>query len=235
VHREKHNNILPHGQTRQDRRKLHNLSNYFGNIQHKPLIEIYRRAFGEDERLLWLAVLFVTAFGIESLGLGSESSQVSAVAFPNSVDHFIKEVLRLIFGHYMDDNYFMAYNRVTAETTLDLLIDKYDALGIVIPPDKIKIVKLSQGFIFIKAKFSITETGRVIIRPGRKSITRQRQKLHKFYKLYTAGEMTLKEIRAGYMSWRGYIAHFNSRKSVISMDALYKRLFGLSPLVKITQ
>lgn len=43
------------------------------------------------------------------------------------------------------------------------------------------------------------------------------------------------EIRNSYMSWRGYIAFKNARKTIRSMDELYTRLFGISPIVKISQ
>ena len=45
---------------------------------------------------------FIQAFGPEkSLGLGSEVSQICAVFFPNKVDHFIKEKLRIkYYGRY---------------------------------------------------------------------------------------------------------------------------------------
>jgi hypothetical protein len=212
---------------------LIDFSNYFGNIRHDVLLSIYKRAFGEDTRLYWLAELFVKAFGDEGLGLGSETSQVSAVAYTNAIDHFIKEVLRLIFAHYMDDNYFLFLMKLAARHTLNVLSEKYEQHGIVTKPEKINIVKLSQGFTFLKAHFSLTDTGRVVIRPGRKSITRQRQKLKKFKKLHISGKMTLHEIRAGYMSWRGYILHFNSKRTVYNMDALYMRLFGVHPMQKL--
>jgi hypothetical protein len=212
---------------------LIDFTNYFGNIDHDRMLEIYRRAFGEDRRLFWLAELFVKAFGDKGLGLGSETSQVSAVAFTNKIDHYIKEVLKLIFSHYMDDNLFLFLMLRSAHHTFNVVSTMYAEHGIVTKPEKVNIVKLSQGFIFLKAHFSLTETGRIVIRPGRRGITRQRQKLKKFKKLHTAGQMTLEQIRSGYMSWRGYIAHFNSRKTVINMDNLYRSLFGVHPLQKI--
>lgn len=208
-------------------------SSYFANIQHNVLLGIYRRAFGEDKRLMWLAELFVKAFGDNGLGLGSENSQTSAVAYTNGIDHYIKETLRLVYLHYMDDNLFICSQKRAASHTLNVLRPLYEECGIITKPEKTKIIKLSQGFTFIKAKISLTDTGRVIMRPSRKSITRQRQKLRKFKKLHEAGEMTLEQIRAGYISCRGYMAHFQSRRTIRNLDTLYTRLFGIHPLEKI--
>jgi hypothetical protein len=58
---------------------LADYSDYFANIVHDILLDLCYRAFGEDERLYWLAVIFVKAF-LKGLGLGSEISQIGAVA-----------------------------------------------------------------------------------------------------------------------------------------------------------
>jgi virulence-associated protein VagC len=203
---------------------------YFANIQHEPLLDIYRKAFGEDERLLWLAELFIRAFGEKGLGLGSEASQISAVAFTNAVHHYIKEILRLMFIPYMDDNFFIVKTKEEAHKTRDALAEKYAKLGIITTPEKTQVVKLSSGFIFLKTKVSISETGRIVIRPSRQSITKQRQKLKAFKKKLDEGIMSMMDIRSSYMSWRGYVEYFNSGKTIFNMDKLYTELFGMHPL-----
>ena len=213
---------------------LLDFKNYFGNILHEPLRQIYGDAFGEDERLMHLAMQFIYAFGDKGLGLGSEASQISAVAYSSGNDHHIKEVLRCKnYGRYMDDSYFICETKEQAQQILAVMLEKYAEMGIQTSPKKTNIVKLSRGFTFLKTQFQLTETGRIVARPSRESAVRQRRKLKKFKKFYDAGEMTLAEIRNSYMSWRGYISHINSRRTVHNMDCLYKRLFGISPKAKI--
>jgi hypothetical protein len=75
---------------------------YFDNILHQPLRKIYEIKFGCDERLLNLGMLFIYAFGESGIGLGSETSQINAVAYSNRNDHYIKEVLRCKnYGRYL--------------------------------------------------------------------------------------------------------------------------------------
>jgi hypothetical protein len=213
---------------------LLDFKNYFGNILHEPLYDIYAAAFGEDEKLMHLAMQFIYAFGDFGLGLGNEASQISAVTYSSGNDHHIKEVLRCKnYGRYMDDSYFICDTKERAQYILSIMLGKYAQMGIQTSPKKTNIVKLSRGFTFLKTHFSLTETGRIVSRPSRESATRQRRKLKKFKKFFDAGEMALAEIRNSYMSWRGYISHINSRRTVYNMDCLYKRLFGMSPLVKI--
>ncbi len=207
---------------------------YFDNILHEPLRNLYDKAFSEDGRLIDLAMLFIDAFGEKGLGLGSETSQINAIAYSSSNDHHVKEVLRCkYYGRYMDDSYFILPDKAQARRMLDAMLAKYTEKGIVASPKKTHIVKLSRGFSFLKTHFSLEPTGRIVARPCRESAVRQRRKLKKFKKFFDAGQIKLKEIRNSYMSWRGYISHTNSRRTVINMDSLYARLFGMSPLVKL--
>ena len=46
-----------------------------------------------DEQLIKLSLHFVQMFGSVGLGLGSQVSQILAVAVPNKLDHYIKDYL----------------------------------------------------------------------------------------------------------------------------------------------
>lgn len=206
---------------------------YFDNILHQPLYDLYNRVFGEDARLVALASLFIAAFGSYGLGLGSETCQIDAVTYPNSIDHYIKEVLRCkYYGRYMDDSYIICETKEQAREILNALLPKYAELGITVNCKKTAIVKLSRGFTFLKTHISLTDTGAVVFRPCRQSIVRQRRKLKKFKRFLDAGQMTMLDIRASYMSWRGFIAHKNARRTIHNMDVLYYQLFGVWPIIK---
>jgi len=208
---------------------------YFENILHAPIREIYTRLFGEDENLLNLAMSFVDAFGEKGLGLGSETSQINAIAYASKIDHFVKEVLLCkYYGRYMDDSYFICESKERAQYILSVLFDKYAALGITVNPKKTVITKLSRGFTFLKTRFTMSDTGRIIARPCRENITRQRRKLKKFKKFLDKGEMTISDIQKSYASWRGYIVYKNAHRTVQSMDRLYTRLFGTPPSKTLT-
>lgn len=206
---------------------------YFDSIRHAPLYDIYNRVFGEDERLVSLAALFIDAFGERGLGLGSETSQINAIAYPNRIDHYIKEVLRCkYYGRYMDDSYIICETKQQAAAILDALLIKYAEKGITVNRKKTAIVKLSRGFSFLKTHISLTDTGRIICRPCRQSAVRQRRKLKKFKRFLDAGQMSMLDIRTSYMSWRGFIAHKNARRTIRTMDVLYQHLFGVWPINK---
>ena len=210
---------------------------YFDNILHQPLYEIFDR-YIHDQNLNRLCRQFVSATDAErpkekhgkGLFIGPEDSQIYAVAYPNSIDHRIKDSWQIkYYGRYMDDSYIIVRTKAEAQTILKNLLIEYAKLGIIVSPKKTQIVKLEKGFKFLKTRYFLTSTGRVIRKPDRDGITRERRKLKKQYKLCLSGEMTDQQVIRSYMSWRGAILQRDSYRTVRSMDALFYRLFGLKP------
>lgn len=201
---------------------------YFDNIEHGPVLDMLKKHF-TDQRLLKLAWSFVESFGEKSLGIGSQVSQILAVAYCSAVDHYAVEVLGLnLSARYNDDSYFIHESREYLEDCLAILADRWTALGIRLNWKKTQIIPLRR-FTFLKVRFELTETGRVIMRPCRRSISKQRRKLYAFRRAVDNGKMTLDDVRGSYESWRGYNRHMNGYKSIINMDRLYYDLFGLVP------
>ena len=203
-------------------------SGYFDNIQHEPIRKMLEENF-EDERLIELTWRFVKSFGDKSVGIGSQVSQILAVAYPNKIDHYAVEVLGLDLGaRYMDDSYYFHESKEYLKDCLEKLTMKYDELGIKLNPKKTQIIPLNR-FTFLKVRYELLDTGKVLMRPCRESITRQKQKLKSFRKKVDEGEMTLEDVRCSYESWRGYNKHLNGYKSLQRMDDLYYETFGLLP------
>lgn len=195
---------------------------YFENIEHKPLIDLYKKTF-KDEKLINLSISFITAFGDKGLGLGSETSQINAVAYPNAIDHYIKDSIKS-YSRYMDDSPAISNSKEKLKDLLKEIKPMYDELGINLNAKKTHITKLKNGFVFLKTRFILTDSGKIIKKPCRKSITRERQKLKKQIKLFNKGLITKEEIRQSYESWAGSMLRRNARKTVYEMNKLYKQV-----------
>lgn len=210
---------------------LIDFSSYFDNIQHGPIRELLEKSF-HDERLIRLVWTFVEAFGEKSLGIGSQVSQILALAYPNAIDHYAKEVLRLRFyGRYMDDTYIIHHDKAVLEHALKELLVKYEKLGIVVNMKKTKIIPV-RCFTFLKVRYFLTGSGKVVMKPCRRSITKMRRKLKKFRHFLDVGVMTMADITSAYESRRGYVGHMNAHKTIRTMDRLYFELFGIMPRPK---
>lgn len=80
----------------------YDFSKYFESIPHKVLKDIIARYY-TDEDLRALMFEMIDAFGENGIGLGSQMSQVLALAAASSIDHYFKdrkggEVLWAIYG-----------------------------------------------------------------------------------------------------------------------------------------
>jgi hypothetical protein len=200
---------------------------YFDNIDHEILLAMFKSKI-KDQRVIELTEQFVRVFGDgKSLGLGSQVSQVAAIFYPNILDHFIKEKLRVKFyGRYMDDLYLINRDKQFLENCLVEIQKVCEGLKITINVKKTQIVKLSHGLVFLKGKYSLLKSGRILRLPCKVSSVRMKRKLKKFKVLLDAKKMDHKDIRAAYQSWRGtYLKRFNAYRKVAKIDALYDHLF----------
>lgn len=201
-------------------------SKYFDNIAHEPLKATVSKTFS-DPRIVQLVNGFIDDFGKVGLGLGSQISQVSALMYPNKLDHYIKEELRIqAYGRYMDDGYLVHESKEHLQYCLQEIRRLCAELGIKLNEKKTQIVKLSRGLNFLKRRFILTETGKVIVKPARKGITKMRRKLRTFKRWLVAGKMKMEDIRTSYTSWKGHMKQCNAYRTILSTDALFDSLFA---------
>lgn len=199
--------------------------NYFGSIPHGGVYELLERHI-TDPSAKALARHMVEVQGEVGLGLGSEPNQIYAVAFPNPLDHLVAECSGAeAYIRYMDDFIVVHPDKSELRSILAAIQDMSLRLGLVLHPTKTHITKLTRGFVFLKKKFTYDrDTGRVVVRPCRESVSRERRKLKRQAGLVIAGKMTPDALRQSYQSWRGSMLHLDAHRSVLAMDALYADL-----------
>ena len=197
---------------------------FFGSQLHSVVNKNMRRLV-TDQELVDQTMEFINAFD-RGLGLGSEVCQINAVAYPNQIDHYIKEVLRCkYYGRYMDDWYIIVDTKEEAKRYLEDIACKYAEIGIRMNPKKTQIIKLSHGFTFLQDRFFLTDTGKVVRKPSHKKISRDRRKLKKMANLLERGEISFEQITSFYVSFCGYMKWKTARKTKWCMDKLFNSLF----------
>ena len=200
-------------------------SDYFGLIDHDACKRLVRRTI-DDEGARRLIYDQIDSSGTRGLGLGSEPNQILAAALPSPIDRLgLRMPGILASGRYMDDSYYIALDKDTLWCLLALIEIECARLGIVINRKKTKVVKLSRGVTFLKKRFFFGRGGKVVVRPCRESIARQRRKLKKQAALVRAGVMTREQAVQSYQSWRGMVMHLDAHETLLRMDALFKELF----------
>ena len=204
---------------------LFDFSKFFDNVSHALLSQILHKQL-TDTKLIALTEHFIDAFGEVGMGLGSQISQVLALASANRLDHYIKEVLRIRgYGRYMDDGYLIHVSKAYLQECVKHIKAICDILGITLNRKKTQIVKLSHGFTWLKIRFSLTATGKVIKRIYKRSITRMRIKLKKLHRLWLEGKIEFADICAMWQSWKGYAEKFKAYHTIKSMWELFTQLF----------
>lgn len=200
-------------------------SKFFDNVDHQLIENIVRKNFSDD-RIIDLTLSLVHAFGDRGLGLGSQVSQNFALASANRLDHYCKEVLRIHgYGRYMDDGYLISDSKQHLQHCLNCIQQMCDQLHIKLNAKKTRITKLSKGFTFLKCRFFLTATGKVIKKIYKSSVTKMRRKLKKFFPMMPSGVLTYQDICQAFQSWRSYAAHFNAWHTIKNMEKLFDQLF----------
>jgi len=162
----------------------------------------------------------------KSVGIGAQISQISGVLYPTVIDNYCKIVMGLkYYGRYMDDIYIIHNDKQYLKKLFEELIRLSKEYGLFVNEKKTQIVKISRGFTFLKIKYSLTESGKIIRKMKPKAFTRERRRLKKYKNLYQEGRIKYKDIYNAYMSWRGNAVHFHNHEQVRQMDQLFNELF----------
>ena len=163
------------------------IHHYFESIRH----DVAKAAIAKrvhDERTRERVYEIIDSFGEQGLGLGSQVSQLIALAVLDNLDHFIKERLRIKhYIRYMDDfvlihhdKEYLRYCRAEIERVLagiGLKLNKKTAL-----------YPLRQGVKLLNWRFIITDSGAIIRKMNKKKQSKQRQKLKKIYAKEMSGK-----------------------------------------------
>lgn len=204
---------------------LFDFSKFFDRVSHRVVKAVLHKEFS-DERIIKLTEHFIDAFGDVGLGLGSQISQVLALASANRLDHYIQEQCRIgSYGRYMDDGYLIHPSKEYLQKCLDGIRRICEELEITLNEKKTQIVKLSRGFTFLKVRFFLLPGGRIVRKIYHRSVTRMRRKLKAYQRFVSAGKMTMDDVYQSWQSWKAYASNFNAWHTIQSMAALYNKLF----------
>lgn len=204
---------------------LFDFRKFFDNVSHALCKDTLRKAF-TDRRVVAITEHFIDMFGDRGLGLGSQISQVFALASANRLDHYIKDECGIRgYGRYMDDGYIIHESKARLREILVGVRRVCAVLGIELNERKTRIVRLARGFPWLKTRFFLTDTGKVVRKMPRDSITRERRKLKKLAPLFLSGKLEIQDVRASWQSWRAYAENFNAYRTIRRMQALLMSLF----------
>lgn len=161
----------------------------------------------------------------KSLAIGAPISQTAGIYLPSRIDSWCKTVKGCKFYHaYMDDRIIIHHDKQFLRQILAEITQIAETLGIHINSRKTQIIKLTRPFVFLKTRYILTDTGKLIKKIPKDVVKRQRRKMRKLARLAAEGRITLKEFQTQYRSWRGDKKRYNAYNTLRRLDSEERKL-----------
>ena len=202
------------------------IRHYFAETPHDVAKAAIRKRL-TDQRAAYYTDAIIDSFGGDKgIGLGSQVSQITELAVLDDLDHYIKERLRIKhYLRYMDDFILIHEDKSVLRAALAEIEKRVSALGMTLNK-KTQILPLKNGVLWLKWRFVLTDTGKVIRKICMKSVVRERRKLRKMAKLAVAGRIPVAAITESFITWKAHAQRGNCRKIVADMQKLYDKLLS---------
>lgn len=208
---------------------LMDFKKFFPSVPHATVYKRHERILKHPNIKALADQIVRTVPGECGLPLGVEVSQTEMIGIPSPVDNFIKCQLGIkCAGHYMDDYYLILPPGVDPASILEKVTEKARDTGLTVNLKKTQIRPLTKPFKFCKAKFTLTETGRVIMNGNRDSVQRARRKIKAFKEKVERKEMSLEDLRTSVQSTLAYFENYNDHNRILRLRRLFFALFGFS-------
>ena len=200
------------------------IHHYFPSIRHDVAkAAIYKRV--KDEQIAARACEIVDSFGGDiGIGLGSQVSQLVALAVLDDLDHFIKERLRVKhYVRYMDDFVLIHKDKEFLQYCRAEIEKQVEAIGLKLN-SKTTLYPLRQGVKILQWRFIVTDTGAIIRKMGKKKQGKQRRKLKKLFNKETKGDYKPGTAHESLVSWLANAARGDTYHERRKMIKFYKEL-----------
>lgn len=125
----------------------------------------------------------------------------------------------------MDDFYLIDEDKEYLQFCLGEVQKMYADIGIEMNVNKTQIRRASTGFKFLKTKVHMTPTGKVVMRPDKAAIAREKRKIRKLGEKVANGSATFDDALQQYKSRRGYMEQFDSYTTLHNMDKYFDKVF----------
>ena len=129
----------------------------------------------------------------------------------------------------MDDYYIIVPPGVDPKKVMALIVEMATSLRLTVSIAKSKIIPLTKPFKYCKAKFTLTETGRVIMCGNRGGMKRARRKIRAFHGKIQNGDMTYEDLWTSINGMLAYFEGYNDHRRVLKLRRLFYANFGFSP------
>ena len=203
---------------------LMDYSKFFPSVPHRTLYDRHERYLLDPPLRVLADDIIAFVPGGKGMYMGVELSQIEMVSLPSPIDNWAQCQMQADIAHYMDD-YELVADMKTLKRVKEGFIQRSLDMGLKINPKKCQIVPLTKPFKFCKAKFYLTETGKVVIHGNRDSLSRARRKLRKFKTMVATGQISPDVPAQFVIAMHGYYSNYSDHGRCLMIDRMYHSLF----------
>lgn len=202
------------------------IKGYYANMRHDVVKRRFKRHLEDDVWKMACDVLDTQYVGDVGYNPGSQMVQIAGISVLDELDHYIKEVLHeKYYIRYMDDLWILNSDKEKLVSDLKEIDDQLGIIGFKVHPNKTKIKKLENGFLFLGFNYHVTDTGKIIMSINGKNVKAEKRKLKRMADKVRKGEMAKEKVDECYKAWKAHIENGNSYKLLQRMDNFYKNLW----------
>ena len=195
------------------------IKNYFGSVPHYVAKEAIRKIVADDWAYEQVANIIDSYSGECGIGLGSQVSQLIMLSVLNDLDHIIKERYRCkYYGRYMDDFIILSDSKERLRQVKDFISDYLVSKGMKLNTKKTQLFKITQPISFLGFDYILTETGKVVMKMNKKTITREKRRMKK--------QVGLPREKEGFLAFRNHCTKGNCHHLFLDISIRRKKLYA---------
>ena len=200
------------------------VTKFFYKINHDVLKLIIRNYFS-DEGILWLCDTIIDSTPNPGLPLGNQTSQVFALLYLNSLDHYITENLNIKFyGRYMDDFYLIHPSKEFLKNCLTKIEEIISDLQLSLN-GKTQIMPFKQGIKFLGFHTYISN-GNITCKIRNENKRNACRKYKKLAQLVVDGKLSEKKFKECYTAWKSHAAFGDCKGIIKNFDEQIEKILN---------
>lgn len=220
------------------------IKKYFPSTPHNDVLLLDQRLISEKRYVPYLAelvqshpderpaeIIAADPFGERGTGLGSQINQLHQIALLTDVDHRLKCTCRF-FQRYNDDFLVLDKERAVCEDARSVITEMLRERGLSCV-DKSGVFRLKDGFYYLRKRFILSDSGKVIIKLHPSVPRYERQALKGMKAALDRGEITMDDVRVHYQAFIAQASYATGTGLIRDMDAFYTSVFRETPKYKM--
>lgn len=172
---------------------LLDIHGYYPNMWHKPVKDAFKRYLDKDEYKRVEEILDYQYPGEVGFTPGSQLIQIAGISVLNTLDHYIKETLRIkYYIRYMDD-FVLLHESKEYLQNCKLKIEAFlNTMKFELNKSKSQLIDIySQPIPFLGFTFQIKSSGKIIVRVKASKFREQKRRLKRLRICVTKGTISL--------------------------------------------